>query len=190
MEIKQAAWPDILRIYREKMPQHFPANELKPEACMRRMYEDGCYEGFLCREPEGEAGYAFFFCLPGEPAVLLDFRALEEAFRGRKIGSSFLDELRAGAYAGRDILLEIDDPDKAPDEEKRTLWLRRQEFYRRLGAVDTGLRSCIWEAPYRILCLPAVKGQRPGREETREKLSRFYREMYGEEVYQRDIVIE
>lgn len=187
-QIIQADWPQIQSIYRTSMQRHFPANELKPESTMERMFRDGCYDGFLYQEAETTAGYAFFFRLPEEPAVLLDFLALEESFRGQKRGSRFLTELRETAYPGRDIYLEIDDPDFAPVEEARQLWLRRWEFYRRLGAVDTGVRSCIWEAPYRILCFPAA--ETPGADAVRAKLRRFYPEMYGPEVYEKSVAIQ
>ena len=188
MNSLRADWPEILRIYTEKMPEHFPANEIKPLDFMKRMYEAGEYTGYLCETEGREVAYLFVFNLPREQDVLLDFLAVDADCRGKKIGSWFLKQVKSQQYEMVNAFLEIEDPDCAGDEEERNIRLRRKGFYQRLGAVDTGVRTCIWGADYQILCLPGR--EIPAPEIVKEKIAAMYREMYGDDVFKKDVVIK
>ena len=55
------------------------------------------------------------------------------------------------------VVGEVEDPDKAKDAAERALRERRLQFYLRAGYRETGLRSVVFGADYRILEVPTAK---------------------------------
>ena len=92
--------------------------------------------------------------------------------RDQGLGGLFLSQLASCIRDADCIVGEVEDPDRAEDEETRELRLRRLQFYLRCGYRQTALRSTVFGADYRILEVPT------GREHTTEELKTIYTELY------------
>lgn len=118
-----ARFEPLLRIYRISIPER----ERKPEDDIRAMA--GSPRHHVLVAAEGPTVLGFCIAYSGEVA-LLEYLASDEAARGRGIGSSLYQAIRA-ATCGRPLLVEVEsDRVSAPDVAIRA---RRIAFYRRLG---------------------------------------------------------
>lgn len=132
------------------MKKDFARNELRPLPSLRRSWDAEEYECYgLYREDE-LLGYAFF--VKQGKWYLFDYLAIAEEFRDHGFGSVFLKGL---SIPGAECVIgEVEDPDKAKDEEDRTQRERRLQFYLRSGYRRTGVTSCVFGVDYRILEVP------------------------------------
>ena len=177
----QALPPEQVRaLYRRRMTADFPPDELKPLSAIERALARGKYACYGAMDGEDTLAYAFFVKL-GEQA-LFDYYAVARELRGQGIGSRFMQALIAGPLRDMDcVLLEVDDPDFAPDAAELDNRRRRLDFYLRNGLADTGLRARVWRVEYRILALPV--GRLPSRRQAREIYTSLYRAIMPPEIY-------
>ena len=137
------------------MKKDFARNELRPLANLRRSWERDAYDCYGLFRGEEILGYAFFVRLGGN--YLFDYLAIAGEHRDEGLGSAFL-RLLAGCFADADCVVgEVEDPDKAKDAAEREQRERRLQFYLRAGYRETGLRSVVFGADYRILEVPTAK---------------------------------
>lgn len=142
-------------LYRERMKKDFARNELRPLDNLRRSWERDAYDCYGLFHGEEILGYAFFARLGG--SYLFDYLAIAGEHRDEGLGSVFL-LLLADSFAGADCVIgEVEDPDKAGNAAERALRERRLQFYLRAGYRETGLRSVVFGADYRILEVPTAK---------------------------------
>ena len=177
VSVRELTREEVRRLYRERMKDDFPANELKPLSMLEKAMDRGDYltlGAFIPDRPDsGPAAYAFF-AAPGD-AALFDYLAVRRDLRDCGVGSAFLRALSPTLDRFRTVLLESDDPDSAAEEGERTRRLRRLAFYERNGLRDTGVRGSVFGADYRILVFPSPSGAPlPEPEDT----ARLYRDLY------------
>ncbi len=179
-------------IYTEWIDRHFPQDEIKPFASIRRMWEAGCYQalGLYRQNADGTrafAGYAFFVLKKGGDLLLLDYLAIVEEYRGSGAGSSFLKEMKRQFSDYKGILIETEDIDYACSDEQRMVRRKRDAFYARNGALKTGIRGCVYGVHYAIWMLPAAE---PVPEvSVKENLEDIYRIIIPGEKYTRHVEI-
>ena len=151
--VRMLSLNEIRAVYRERIVNDFPENEIKPLSMIERAIRRGeyrCYGGF---DSVGLAAYAFFVTIRenGQAVWLFDYLAVDRERRDQGVGSAFLQALRQEVLPEADmVLLEIDDPDTAEGEELAHR-LRREAFYARNGLIDTGTTAQVFGADFRIL---------------------------------------
>ncbi len=157
-------------LYQTRLRKDFARNERKPLSSMRRSWKKEVYDCYGLFDGKEVLGYAFFVRLG--KSCLLDYFAIAEEHRNEGLGTIFLRQL-ADCLADADcVVVEVEDPDRAPDVETRELRERRLRFYLRSGYRETELRARVFGADYRILELPAA------RPHGAEELRRVYTELY------------
>lgn len=173
----------ILSIYKEVAPQHFPQAELKPVSSIHSLLERRSYLGLgMFDNSSGELiGYSLFIRVPELDTVLLDYYAVMPGFRNLGIGSIFLEGMKENFSYLNGILLETEDPDAAPEDEEKKLRNRRNDFYLRNGARFTSISSSLYHVPFHILYIST--GNDPGDIVLREHLEAIYRFMLPGESY-------
>ena len=157
-------------LYESRLKRDFVRNELRPLASMRRSWKQNAYECFGLFDGDEVLGYAFF--VRNAKNYLFDYFAVAENCRDKGLGSVFLSQLAACLSDADCIVGEVEDPEKAKDEEVRASRERRLRFYLRNGYRTTELRSVVFGADYRILELPT------GKTHTTEELRAVYTELY------------
>lgn len=174
----------IERIYNTRLREDFARNERKPLSAIRRALERDEYRCWGLFREDALLGYAFFVRYPdGDGTIyLFDYLAIDRSLRDTGLGTAFLSRL-AECFTASDLVIgEVDDPDRA-DGEERVLRERRLRFYYGNGCVDTGVRSVVFGADYRILEMPT--GPRRSREEIRAAYDRVYRHIFPSVIYRR-----
>jgi GNAT superfamily N-acetyltransferase len=157
-------------LYRIRLKEDFPPDELKPLDSMRRSWGKDAYECYGLFDGDDVLGYAFF--VRRERDFLLDYFAIARERRDRGLGTLFLRQLADRIRGANCAVCEVQDPDKAVNAEERIERERRLRFYLRSGYRETELRARVFGADYRILELPAA------RPHGAEELRRVYTELY------------
>ncbi len=133
------------------------------------------------------AAYAFFATLGN--TVLLDYFSVEKSLRDRGLGSRFLQALIAGPIRAADCaLVEVEDPNYAPDPCELENRMRRLRFYLRNGLTDTGVRVTTHYVEYSLLALPV--GRVPDGEAVLSLYKSIYRAMPPVKAFMKKIRIE
>lgn len=150
--------------YQTHIPRHFPANEIRPfdggvpmpagdvpMLDVRGLLACGRYAGFGAYDGETLAGYAFF-CWDEHGTALLDYLAVMEEYRCHGVGGKLLHYILSGGTSlpWNCLILEVDDPDFAPDEKELAVRNRRNAFYHRAALRETRVRVQLFDARYRI----------------------------------------
>ena len=178
--IRELTIPQVRELYARNLTRDFPPDERKPLHLIERALEEGKYVCCGCFLGERTAAYAFFAMLGR--AVLLDYFSVEKSLRDQGLGSRFLRELIAGPLRELDCaLLEVDDPDYAPNAHEQELRRRRLRFYLNNGLTDTGVRTVVFHVEYRLLALPV--GRVPVGADALDTYLSIYRAMPPEQVY-------
>ena len=187
MTIRELTIDEIRKTYRAHLKRDFLPEELKPLAAIERSYRRGEYLCLGAFGGEDMAGYAFFV-FSGR-TCLLDYFAVLPDRRGCGIGSSFIRHLGTTGIRERcDILvIEIENPRFAEDEEDRNTRTKRLDFYLRCGMINSGVEALVFGVEYLILEYPLE------RVHTREEVASSYDELYHSRLpgllYRRNIKV-
>lgn len=124
----------------------FPEAERKPFSIIERKAAMGSVEILLVKEGSRRAGFAITAL--SSDAVLLDYFAIAEDFRGQGIGTDAFLLLRE-LYSDKCFFLEIEETDGTDEgaAERR----RRKEFYLRNGMFETKIHIELFGVPFEVL---------------------------------------
>lgn len=163
-----------------------PASERKQRGALEAMTLDPSYTILVGKLNHHVVAFSILYMFADPPFALLEYMAVDEAFRGRGIGSEMFRESTriAGAQGVARLVLEVDsDREDSTDRAQR---IKRIDFYRRLGCrrlggvdyilpLDTGVAPPLmdlmaWEDEFPIAL---------GRGEVTLIVRKIYIEVYG-----------
>ncbi len=186
-EVRTLTLFQVREVCARQLTEDFPPDEQRPMSMIERLLDLGRYSCFGCFDGEKMTAYAFFASL--ENNVLLDYFSVEKSLRDRGLGSRFLQALIAGPIREADCaLVEVEDPDFAPDPHELENRKRRLRFYLRNGLTDTGVRVTTNHVEYRLLALPV--GHVPDGEAVLSLYKSIYRAMPPVKAFAKKIQIE
>ena len=146
MEIRQLSdFKDVEEIYHSRMREDFPFNELHPLFVMRKLWDAGSYLCLGLYDGPELLGYAFFVRLQDDEKIfyLFDYLAISKDHRDEGLGSFFLKHLPSHIPSPACVIVEIEDPRKAKDEETREIRNRRSLFYEKRISDDGSYLQCL-----------------------------------------------
>ena len=162
--------------YETVFREAFPAAELKPLAAMERMIADGSYRFYGLLRDGVPVGYVCNWERPGY--VLIDYLCVPKSLRcGGLGGTALLTVMRS--YPQDTVFIgetEAETGDPVRDE----LILRRQGFYRRLGAAFMPFDSALFGVHYRVMVWAQDV---PEPKTVLREYDAFYRRAFSGEVY-------
>ena len=174
---------EMCRIYHEYLPRDFAADEIKPLVLMLDMLHNGTYEP-LGRYLEGQlCGYAFF--IRKEDWLLLDYYVILPEWRNQGIGGIFLKKFKEFFRDCAGILLEVERPEMAEDEQERTIRVHRIRFYQRNGVQLTGLKVRLFGVPFYIMVMPLLEN--PKEAPWKEELDLLYHARLPGALYRENV---
>ena len=186
MNIDLLTLPEIRKIYRQRIKNDFPGNELKSLARIEKSCRDGRYLCYGAREDDDILAYAFFVLTEG--LYLLDYFAVKQDLRGSGIGSGFLKALNDSCLRGAAcVLVEVDDPSLAGSDREKAVRERRLAFYLGNGLLDTGARARTFGADFLILEFP--KGEPHSRAEAERIYAQIYRSFLPGRICEKMVLI-
>lgn len=145
-----------LGLFYDWMGKQFHPGELKSRAHIWNMCERGLYAAYGLWDGDALIAYALLANTRDGRKHMLDYYAVLPEYQDCGIGSMFLKRLSV-ELPGDAILLEVEDPDYAPDEEERAHWRRRIRFYERNGCLHTSVKLNLYGFDYTLMQLPQEK---------------------------------
>ena len=94
--LQQLSRDDLCTLWRDRMPQDFPKEEIKPLSLLLSLYDRGQNRTFVLTDGGEALAYAILEMPDRGDVWLLDYLAVSSAARGRGLGSTVLS---AGAAA-------------------------------------------------------------------------------------------
>ena len=180
----------IRTLYRERMKEDFPPDELKSLAMIERALARNEYICYGAADGEDILAYAYFVRLKecGKAFALFDYFAVKREYRSRGLGSRFLQALIAGPLREMAcILLEVDDPACVRTPEEADIRSRRLKFYLRNGLKDTETKATVYGVQFKILALPV--GSEVSREEVKTRYASLYRSFLPARLFETKVFI-
>lgn len=145
-----------LKLFYDWMGKQFHPGELKSLQHISNLCVRGVYSAFGLWS-EGELiAYALLANTADGKKHMLDYYAVLPQYQSCGWGSRFLNML-SEELPGDAILLEVEDPDYAPDEKERAHWQRRIRFYERNGCVHSSVKLNLYGFDYTLMQLPQQK---------------------------------
>lgn len=144
---------DELKLFYDWMGKQFHPGELKSLAHISNMCSRGRYSAYGLWNDNELIAYALLGNTQDKGKHLLDYYAVLPEYQDQGWGSRFLNMLREN-LKGDAILLEVEDPDYAPDEAERAHWQRRVRFYEKNGCSHTGVKLNLYGFDYALMQLP------------------------------------
>lgn len=151
---KILSFEELKEIYEQEAVRDFPKEELKPLSTMKNLMEKNLYKTFGFYEQERLCAYAFFVCLPKGQTALLDYFAVLPPYRSFGIGSKILSLFQEIHKDLLGIIIEVENPTFSSIKEEKSLRERRINFYKRNGALKTGIYLSLFQVPFEILYMP------------------------------------
>ncbi|MEY8313016.1 GNAT family N-acetyltransferase [Oscillospiraceae bacterium 42-9] len=143
--------------YQECLRRDFPPDERMPLARMEELTQTGGQVSLGFYRAGELAAYGVFI-KNGREAALLNYYAVQPQLRGQGVGTACLGLLRRAAdqMAAHWIIFEVEAPEDGSTPEETETRNRRVAFYRRGGALATGVDSVLFGVHYHIMLLPAA----------------------------------
>jgi len=187
IKIKKATQEETAELYENFILPYFPECEVKSLKSILRMMQTGLYS-IIYAEVDGKPqGVAFMTTYPGGSLYLLDYLAVAEGERSKGLGGLLLKA--SSNFAGDvPVLIETEAVAASKNDEERLLRERRNSFYKRNGAVCTGVNTCIFGMTYDNWTL--FDGERPSNAQVQDAIEQIYRFMVNnEEKYRENVFI-
>ena len=128
-------------------------------------------------------GYAFF--IRKEDWLLLDYYVILPEWRNQGIGGIFLKKFKEFFRDCAGILLEVERPEMAENEQERTIRVHRIRFYQRNGVQLTGLKVRLFGVPFYIMVMPLLEN--PKEALWKEELDLLYHAMLPGALYRENV---
>lgn len=181
MEVKILEKETVEKIYNTDIQADFPPEEIKPLSKILKLMNEGVYTCFGLYDNTELLSYAFTVSPKESDFMLLDYFAVLRGRRSGGIGGIFFEKLKETAKDKNGILIEVDDPDFAEDTAEKEKCQRRIMFYTRHGALNSGLKTLLFDANYQIYYLSLS-----GKKETnqiKDSLETVYKRMMTPESF-------
>ena len=122
----------------------FPDSERKPFDMILAMHETGNADILMMMDPDFSG---LLITMKDDGLLLIDYLAVDPAIHSQGHGSRALTAFEA-LYPGQRVVLEIENPDKAPEGSPER---RRLSFYQNNGfsVMNTGIR--LFDVPMKLL---------------------------------------
>ncbi len=182
MKLERLDLDQVKQIYEERMTVDFTSDELRPLERIIGPLSKGVYECLGLFDEDVMRGYVFL--VKKDDDYLIDYLAVLPEHRGKGVGSNMLSLLKEYLAGAESIILEVEDPDAAEDEEDENKRLRRLSFYKRNGFLNTGVTMMCFNVPYLILSLGKHRGRIGKIEET---YYGFYRMILPKDMFDQNI---
>lgn len=145
---------EINKIYNENFCKDFPIEQRKGIDIKKFTYLiKNIWDELLYTENEEIKGY----CMTRieNKHVLIVYFAVIEKYRGQGIGQKFMKELKEIYKENEVIILEVENPEKAKNNEEKEICKKRIKFYEKLDfKIIENLKYILYNVDYKIMELP------------------------------------
>lgn len=149
MELKVLNLHEIEEIHTKHIPLSFPKDEIRELKNITKLYNSGNYlaiGGYI----DGVLKiYGFFVVF--DKNYLMDYLAVVEEQKGQGFGTEFLEKIVPMISPFNLFFLEVEQVEKAPNQEEKLIRQRRINFYKRNGFSLSGIKADVWKVPFAMM---------------------------------------
>ena len=178
MILRKLSKEQISAVYKDRMVIDFPPSELKPLSIILDAVDKGIYEGLGLYDGDRIVGYSYLVKQSAD--YLIDYLAIYPERRNGGVGSTLVKLLSEYMGDAGSIIVEVEDPEYAKNEEDRKIRIRRLNFYLRNGCCDTGVRVRCFGVEFVILSVGKLKSDK---DSCWELYTSFYKEVLPKDLY-------
>jgi GNAT superfamily N-acetyltransferase len=143
------------RIIFKLIREDFEEGEYAPYEVLKSQLKEGVQEGLILQQ-DGQA-VAYAVCAEGHENnyVLISLLAVYKEFRKNGIGSAFIEEIQK-RYQNKDgIIVEVEKPEEALNDQGEQERIKRISFYKRAGFYQIpDIDYSIWDVPMHLMVFP------------------------------------
>lgn len=178
MDFKKLNNEEIVNLYNNHMTRDFPIEELKPLDVIQKLIKKDNY--ICCGLYDNGQLIAYAFLVSLKSYILIDYYAVCEQHRNKGIGSIFLSILREKCKDCYGIMVEVEKPEYAQNENEKLVRKRRIDFYKRNGMIITKISCELFGVNFSIMCLCNAELEEL---EIFEALKSIYKEITPTQLY-------
>lgn len=142
---------EVKTIYDSYMQQDFPRNELRPFSMIKKLMNEHIYYTYGIFKESKLCAYAFFLEDRKSGILLFDYFAVCSQHRGQGYGTKALHLILETCKEKNGVLLEVEDPSFAENEEERGVRERRIQFYEKCGIHRSDVQMLLFGVNYCIM---------------------------------------
>lgn len=186
MTIRKLTIDEMDAIYNEHLVYDFPKSEVKSMKKIKAAYEEDRYFAYgMYGDGEQLKAYAFFIKSAARDTLLLDYLAVVRGQRNGGTGSVFLQALQEEcAEQNKNLILEVENPEYAPDEDVKAYREKRIRFYERNHMLVSDVSCNFSDNEYLILQWEDNEHKCP----LQTEIKRIYQEFFGEKFVENNVV--
>lgn len=175
---------EIKQIYETHMQNDFPPAEIKPLSAIYKMIDSGHYVCKGLYEEDELLAYVFMSFATLKDVALIDYLAVCSRFRSSGIGSKLISAIREEMSEWKGIILEVENPEFATNEEDYKVQSRRINFYKRNNIELSTVKSSLFGVPFRIMHFIDFSLEEC---DIRKSLEDIYHVMFPDSIYDKNV---
>lgn len=169
--LRKIKFKEFKDLYRKHIIKDFPKNERPNLEGFRKRILKKNEEVYIFEENGKDKGYCIIDHL--QEYILVAFLAVYNGNRGQGIGTKILKEIKEKYTNKKGILLEVEDPDFAKNEEEKIIQQKRIKFYEKADfKILENLKVELFMVNFRIM-MCNLKGKEDIKE-IEENMKQFY----------------
>jgi len=134
---------------------------------------------------EGEREVAYAICTGEESSdyILISLLAVYKEFRGCGVGSAFLEEFKKMYSDKKGLIVEVEKPEKALNDEEKIIREKRIRFYQKADFyLIPEIEYSIWDVPMHLMALPHKVTKKSINEEIGQIIYEIYFAILGKSL--------
>ena len=148
--LKKINFKEFKNLYRKHIIQDFPKDERPNLSTFYKRINKKGEQAFIYEDQGKEQAYIIF--KQEGKYIVVNFLAVYKEYRGKGIGTKLLKELVKEKSEIDGILLEVEDPKYAKNEDEKSIRERRIRFYEKLDyEIIQNLDVNVFSVPYKIM---------------------------------------
>ena len=167
--LRKIDFKEFKKLYKNHILKDFPQNERPSFWGFKKRILKQDENVYIYEDNSKEKAYIIFKELEGY--IFISFFAVYEEYRGEGIGTKTIKELEQNLKNKKGIVIEVENPKYAKNEEEEKLQKRRIKFYERLGFKLVEKLEVSLIAEYKIM----IKGNEEiNAKKTKELMEKYY----------------
>ncbi|WHH59851.1 GNAT family N-acetyltransferase [Petroclostridium sp. X23] len=170
----------------QRIEQDFVPGEYAPYDILYQHLQTGTQKGLILLEDECEVAYCI--CAEGSANdyVLISLFAVYREYRGRGLGSIFLQELKKVYSEKKGIIVEVEKPENAKTDKEKAIREKRIQFYQKAGFnLIPNIDYSIWDISMHLMALPQKASTQIINEQIEQIMYAIYFTLIGERCFYR-----
>jgi len=170
-----------IKAFYERIERDFAEGEYSPYDILYQHLRKGLQKALVFCEGQQDLAYSICTDSHENNYVLISLIAVFKDYRDKGIGSDFLKRLQIMYQYKQALLVEVERPDQAKNQEEVNARRRRIAFYERAGFyLMEDVDYSIWDIPMHLMALPLVASKETINQEIRKTMYELYVDLMGE----------